>query len=74
METPTHPAPPVELDRLVRCSICERYSRASELKEADDYDPQGNHRYLQICPECEDDFEKMDITFSFKANNLFDLI
>jgi hypothetical protein len=42
------------LQCLVSCSICEMRFPEEELKEADDLDPQGNHRYLSICEECED--------------------
>lgn len=55
--------------RLVRCSICERQFPPDELKDADDFDPHGNHRYLMICEECESDFDKLDISFNFSANN-----
>lgn len=55
--------------RLVRCSICERQFPPDELKEADDFDPQGNHRYLMICEECESYFDKLDISFNFSANS-----
>tara|TARA_R110002074_G_scaffold102966_1_gene222397 strand:- start:603 stop:1115 length:513 start_codon:yes stop_codon:yes gene_type:complete len=62
-------AMPMSDQNHVRCSICERQFSQDELKEADDFDPQGNHRYLNICGECEDDFDKIDITFNFKAND-----
>lgn len=50
---------------LVFCSICERKFFTSEVKEVDDFDARGNHRYLSICKECESDFDKMDISFDF---------
>jgi uncharacterized protein YlaI len=49
-----------------RCSICERQFQQDELKEADDFDPQGNHRYLNICEECEDGLDKVGVTFDFR--------
>jgi len=58
----------VGLRPLVRCSICERQFPSEQIKDADDFAPQGNHRYLQICEECEADFDKLDITFNFSAN------
>jgi hypothetical protein len=51
-----------------RCSICERKFPSESLKEADDFDQQGNHRYLLICSECEADFDSANITFNFSAN------
>jgi len=46
---------------LARCSICKRKFPPEELIEADDLDPQGNHRYLSVCEECESGFSKNEL-------------
>jgi hypothetical protein len=52
-------------DNTHKCSICERKFPVGQIKEADDFDARGNHRYLNVCEECESDFDQIGISFNF---------
>jgi hypothetical protein len=47
------------------CSICGKMKPKQLLKQAYDYDLRGCRVIIQVCDECENHFNELDIEFNF---------